>query len=288
MQTKLKAVLNSDVNWNSAVTLAVFHVGAIVAIFFFTWKALAIALILKWVSGSLGIGIGYHRLLTHRGFKTPKWLEYFLTICGMLALQGGAINWVVTHRIHHAFTERDADPHSPRHGVWWSHLGWILRGTAQQHPANVMKRYAPDLTNDPVHVWLNRLYFVPLIVCGIALLLWAGLPELLWGVFLRVTFAHHATWLVNSATHLWGKRRFETKDDSTNNWWVALLTFGEGWHNNHHAFSRAARHGLAWYELDVNWLGIRAMQAVGLAKEVHIVTKDGAVKKDEIRLPKAA
>jgi sn-1 stearoyl-lipid 9-desaturase len=288
MQTKIKGYLHSDVNWSSAVFLSAFHVGAILALFFFTWKGLIAAIVLTWIAGSLGIGIGYHRLLTHRGFKTPKWLEYFLTVCGMLALQGGAINWVVTHRIHHAFTERDGDPHSPRDGFWWSHIGWILRGTAQQHPEKVMQRYAPDLTNDPIHVWLNRLYFVPLILNGIALLAWGGMPAVLWGVFLRVTIAHHSTWLVNSATHLWGNRRFETSDDSTNNWWVALLTFGEGWHNNHHAFSRAARHGLAWYELDMNWLAIRALQSFGLIKDVHLVNEQGESNQSRPRLKKAA
>lgn len=288
MQTKLKAMLGSDINWSSATVLAIFHLLSISAIFFYSWKGLAAAIILTWVAGSLGIGIGYHRLLTHRGFKTAKWFEYFLTLCGMLALQGGAINWVVTHRIHHAFTDLGGDPHSPRHGLWWSHIGWILRGTAQQHPDKIMRRYAPDLTNDPVHVWLNRLYFVPLIICGIVLLAWGGWPALIWGTFLRVTFAHHSTWLVNSATHLWGTRRFHTTDDSTNNWWVALLSFGEGWHNNHHAFARAARHGLAWYELDANWLMIRLMQSMGLAKEVHVVTKEGAVSRDQTYLRKAA
>ena len=152
-----------------------------------------------------------------------------------------------------------------------------------------MRRYAPDLMNDPIHVWLNRLYFVPLIISGIVLLAWGGIPALVWGVFLRVTFAHHSTWLVNSATHVWGKRRFDTADDSTNNWWVALLTFGEGWHNNHHAFSRAARHGLAWYELDLNWAFIRSLELIGLAQEVHVVTKEGeAVGKQRVRLQKAA
>jgi stearoyl-CoA desaturase (delta-9 desaturase) len=288
MQTRLKAILKSDINWNSAIVLAIFHLLSISAIFFYSWKGLAAFIILTWVAGSLGIGIGYHRLLTHRGFRTPKWLEYFLTVCGMLAVQGGEINWVVTHRIHHAFTERDGDPHSPRQGLWWSHVGWILRGTAQQHPDKVMKRYAPDLMNDPVHVWLNRLYFVPVIISGLLLLAWGGLPALIWGVFLRVTFAHHSTWLVNSATHLWGTRRFHTADDSTNNWWVALLSFGEGWHNNHHAFARAARHGLAWYEIDANWLMIRLMQSIGLAKEVHVVTEEGAVNRDQAYLRKAA
>jgi sn-1 stearoyl-lipid 9-desaturase len=288
MQNWLKAKLQSDINWNSAIFLFLFHVGAIAALFFFTWKAFAIALFLTWVAGSLGIGIGYHRLLTHRGFKTPRWFEYFLTICGTLALQGGAINWVVTHRIHHAFTEQQGDPHSPRDGGWWSHIGWILRGTAQQHSEKVMRRYAPDLMNDPIHVLLNRLYFVPLILCGIVLLAFGGLPALMWGVFFRVTFALHSTWLVNSATHLWGTRRFETSDDSTNNWWVALLTFGEGWHNNHHAFSRAARHGLAWYELDLNWLAIRALIFLKLAKSVHVVSRDIQYTAERSRLREAA
>jgi len=289
MQSKIKAISKSDINWVSATALTIFHLLSVAALFFFSWKALAAAVVLTWVAGSLGIGIGYHRLLTHRGFKTPKWFEYFLTFCGTLALQGGAINWVVTHRIHHAFTERAGDPHSPRNGWWWSHVGWILQGTAQQHPSKVMRRYAPDLMNDPVHVWLNRLYFVPLTISGIALLAWGGLPALMWGVFLRVTFAHHSTWLVNSATHLWGTRRFETSDDSTNNWWVALLTFGEGWHNNHHAYSRAARHGLAWYELDLNWVAIRSLQFIGLAKEVYVLTETGEdVNKQRVRLQKAA
>jgi sn-1 stearoyl-lipid 9-desaturase len=288
MQNWLKARLRSDVNWNSAVFLSLFHIGALAALFFFSWKALASALFLTWVAGSLGIGIGYHRLLTHRGFKTPKWFEYFLTICGTLAMEGGAINWVVTHRIHHAFTEQTGDPHSPRDGRWWAHIGWILRGTAQQHSDKVMRRYAPDLMNDRVHILLNRLYFVPLIICGVVLLAGGGLPALMWGVFFRVTFALHSTWLVNSATHLWGSRRFETSDDSTNNWWVALLTFGEGWHNNHHAYSRAARHGLAWYELDLNWLAIRAFTWLRLANSVHVVTREILNGAERTRLREAA
>jgi fatty-acid desaturase len=288
MQNKLKARLNTDTNWNTMVFMIIFHLGAIGALFMFSWKAIAMAVVLSWLAGSVGIGIGYHRLLTHRGFQTPKWVEYFLTFCGTLALQGGAINWVVTHRIHHAFTDQPGDPHTPRDGRWWSHIGWILHGTAQQHSEQVMLRYAPDLMKDPVHLWLNRLYFVPLILCGFVLLALGGWSALMWGVFFRVTFGLHATWLVNSATHLWGSRRFETTDDSTNNWWVALLTFGEGWHNNHHAFPRAARHGLTWYEIDVNWWGIRALRFLGLAKSIKFVSRQQIRASRDYGLRKAA
>ena len=262
----------ASLNWITLSFMVIFHVGALAALFMFSWKALFITLFLWWVSGSLGIGIGFHRLLTHRGYKTPKLVEYFLTVCGTLALEGGAINWVVTHRIHHAHTEVPGlDPHTPREGRWWAHMGWILRGTAQQHEEAVMWRYAPDLMKDPVHVLINRLYYVPLVVLGIVLFAAGGWSLLMWGIFLRVTVGLHATWLVNSATHLWGSRRFESNDDSTNNLWVALITFGEGWHNNHHAYPRAARHGLSWYEIDVNWYGIRALQLLGLAKDIKLI-----------------
>lgn len=268
----VKVNQEAGINWTTSIFMVIFHVGALCALFMFSWKVLFVTLFLWWVSGSLGIGMGFHRLLTHRGYKTPKAVEYFLTLCGTLALEGGAINWVVTHRIHHAHTEEEGvDPHTPRDGRWWAHMGWILRGTAQQHEDEVLWRYAPDLMRDRVHFWLNRLYFVPLIVLGGVLLWFGGLSFLMWGTFLRVTVGLHATWLVNSATHLWGSRRFESNDDSTNNLWVALVTFGEGWHNNHHAHPRAARHGVAWYELDINWLGIRTLQLMGLAHDIKFI-----------------
>ncbi|MDT4966022.1 MAG: sn stearoyl-lipid 9-desaturase [Acidobacteriota bacterium] len=258
-------------NWLTAIFMVLFHLGAVVAVFMWSWQALVAALILWWVAGSLGVGMGYHRLLTHRGYKVPKAVEYFLTICGMISLEGGPIYWVVTHRIHHAHTDGAGDPHTPRDGGWWAHIGWILTGTAQGHDEATLQRYAPDLMKDKVHVWLNRLYWVPLVLLGVALLLLGGWKMLMWGTVLRVTFGLHSTWLVNSATHMWGSRRFETKDDSKNNWWVALLTFGEGWHNNHHAHPTAARHGLAWYEIDVSWWGIWTLQFLGLAKSIKLV-----------------
>jgi stearoyl-CoA desaturase (delta-9 desaturase) len=261
----------TGINWATCITMVVFHIGAVAALFMFSWPVVIATVGLWWLANGLGIGVGYHRLLTHRGFKTPKIVEYFLTVCGTLALEAGPIAWVTTHRIHHAHTDAPGDPHTPRDGSWWAHMGWVLTGTAQRYDTDVCERYAPDLMKDPVHRWLEKWYFVPLIALGVVLLAVGGWPMLFWGIFMRVTFGLHATWLVNSATHLWGTRRFETTDDSRNSWWVALLSFGEGWHNNHHAHPRAARHGLAWYEVDFNWWSIRLLCLLGLAKSVKLV-----------------
>jgi fatty-acid desaturase len=257
------------INWTTAFFMGMFHLGAVAAAFFFTWNALLVAILLWWMSGSLGIGIGYHRLLTHRGYKTPKWVEYFLTLCATLALEGGPIFWVATHRIHHQNSDREGDPHSPRDGKWWAHMGWILVGKSMHHDTATLARYVPDLAKDRFHIWLTKFHYLSMIVLGMALLAFGGLPFLLWGIFLRTVVGLHATWLVNSATHVWGSRRFATHDHSTNNWWVALLTFGEGWHNNHHAFPTSARHGLKWFEVDLNWYGIWVLQTLGLARQVH-------------------
>jgi len=259
------------INWVTTIFMTLFHIGAVAALFFFSWKGLIAAVILFWATGSLGIGMGYHRLLTHRGYKTPKFVEYFLTLCGTLALEGGPIFWVATHRIHHKFSDKEGDPHSPRDGKWWSHMGWILTGRSMHHDPETLARYVPDLAKDRVHVWLSRYHYVPQILVGVLLFWFGGLSVFLWGMFVRVVFLLHSTWAVNSATHLWGSRRFETRDRSTNNWWVALLTFGEGWHNNHHAHPVSARHGLKWYEFDLNWYGIWLLKTVGLAWQVHRV-----------------
>jgi stearoyl-CoA desaturase (delta-9 desaturase) len=260
------------INWFTSSIMVLFHLGAVAALFFFTWNAFFLAVVLWWISGSLGIGMGYHRLLTHRGYKTPKWVEYFLTICATLTLEGGPIFWVATHRIHHQYSDKEGDPHSPLDGKWWSHMGWILMGKSLHHDTTTLSRYVPDLSKDKFHVWITKYNYVPEVVLGLLVLAIGGLPCLLWGIFLRTTFGLHATWLVNSATHSWGSRRFVTRDHSTNSWWVALLTWGEGWHNNHHAHPVSARHGLKWYEVDFNWYGIWALKKLGLARQIRVTS----------------
>jgi fatty-acid desaturase len=260
---------DDEINWVTASFMIAFHIGAVVALFFFTWKAFAVAAVLWWVSTSLGIGIGYHRLLTHRGYKTPLWFEYFLTVCATLALEGGPIFWVATHRIHHQHSDQEGDPHSPRDGKWWAHMGWILMGKSMHHDTTTLARYVPDLAKDKFYIWITKYHYVPIIALGVALLALGGIPVLLWGIFLRTVVGLHFTWLVNSATHSWGTRRFATHDDSTNSWWVALVTWGEGWHNNHHAHPTSARHGLMWYEIDLNWYVIWIMNKIGLARQIR-------------------
>jgi stearoyl-CoA desaturase (delta-9 desaturase) len=258
------------VNWITAIAMAAFHVGAVAALFHVDAGAILTAVVLWVMAGMLGIGMGYHRLLTHRGYKTPRWVEYVLAGCGTLALEGGPIFWVAVHRIHHQKSDHEGDPHTPREGTFWAHMGWIFFGEGLHHDSSLLNKYVPDLSRDRFHVWLSRWHWVANVIVGLALLALGGIPYVLWGIFFRTTWGLHSTWLVNSATHLWGSRRFKTRDDSTNNWWVALMTFGEGWHNNHHAHPTSARHGLAWYELDQNWIGIRALQMCGLAWDVKI------------------
>lgn len=257
-------------NWKNIIILSSFHLLAIPALFTFSWANLAALIIGNWIVGSLGVGLGYHRLLTHRGFKTPKWLEYFFTILGTMSVQDSPDKWVATHRMHHAYVETDKDPHSTRGGFWWAQVGWVVWGTAQDHDTATLKRYVPDMMKDPVHMLISRFYYVPIIISAAILFAIGGWTMVVWGVFARVVVGWHTTWFVNSFSHLWGKREFETRDDSTNNWFVALLTFGEGWHNNHHAYPTSARHGLKWYQFDMNWIAIRLLEKVGWAREIKV------------------
>lgn len=263
-----------NVNWVTTIALLVLHIGAIASFFYFDWKSVIVAAVLYWTCVGWGIGMGYHRLLTHRSYRVPKPLEYFFAICGTLTLEGGPIFWVATHRLHHQRSDQPGDPHSPKDGPWWAHVGWIIFGESKHNATEMMSKYAPDLGRDPFYRWLNTYHYVPLVIMGLVLLGFGGLSMFLWGICTRVVLGLHATWLVNSATHLWGKRRFRTRDDSRNNWWVALLTFGEGWHNNHHAHPASARHGLTALELDLTWLQIRLLEWLGIAKKVQVARID--------------
>lgn len=259
-------------NWLTTSVLILLHAGAIAALFLFNWRDFAIAVFLYWMATGLGISMGYHRLHTHRSYQVPLLVEYFFAFCGALTLEGGPIFWVAVHRLHHQNSDQPGDPHSPRDGAWWSHMGWILLGETNHNNTRLMSKYAPDLAKHKFYIWLNNYHWVPTVVLAAATLALGGWALMLWAVFFRIVFGLHATWLVNSATHMWGARRFATRDDSRNTWWVALFTFGEGWHNNHHAHPTSARHGLAWYEFDLSWLQIRLLRRLGVARKIHVAS----------------
>ncbi|MGF1480234.1 MAG: acyl-CoA desaturase [Cyanophyceae cyanobacterium] len=258
--------------WSFIIGIVVIHLMALLALFpsNFSWRAIGIAFVLYIITGGLGITLGYHRLVAHRSFQTPKWLEYFFVFCGTLACQGGPIDWIGLHRIHHKHSDTEPDPHDSNRGFWWSHVGWMLF----KIPADKdIPRYTQDIANDPVYQFFQK-YFLPIqIVFGLLLLWLGGWPTVIWGIFVRLALVFHFTWFVNSATHRFGYKSHESHDNSRNCWWVALLTFGEGWHNNHHAYQYSARHGLQWWEIDTTWMMIRCLQFVGLAKNVKLAPK---------------
>jgi stearoyl-CoA desaturase (delta-9 desaturase) len=250
------------------------------------WRDVAIFLIMYLPIG-LGVTVGFHRLLTHRSFKTSPALRGLFAILGTMAIEGPVISWVADHRKHHAYTDRPGDPHSPHvdHGVGLrgalrgllhAHVGWLF--DHQQRGAR--ERFAPDLVADPVVSWVDRT-FVLWSLAGLAIPFamgyaiggtsTAGLEGMLWGGAMRVLVLHHVTYSINSLCHFFGRRRFATGDHSRNLSWLAPLSFGEAWHNNHHAFPTSAMHGLKRAELDLSGLLISGMERLGLVWDVQRV-----------------
>lgn len=257
------------IDWMTTVYLGGIHVVALLALLpsNFSWGAVGVAFVLYWLTAGIGITLGFHRLVTHRSFQTPKWVEYFLVFCGTLACQGGPIQWVGLHRVHHKYSDTIPDPHDSNKGFWWSHIGWMLR----KIPADKdVPRYTQDIYDDPFYQFCQKYFILIQVALGLLLFLWGGWSYVLWGIFVRLVVVFHFTWFVNSATHKFGYKSHESNDNSRNCWWVALLTFGEGWHNNHHAYQYSARHGLQWWEIDLTWMTIRLLQGLGLATDIKL------------------
>ena len=235
------------------------------------------------ISG-LGITIGYHRLFTHRSFEAPGWVRYMWGAFGSMAAEGSVVDWVGMHRCHHQHSDDKNDPHSPHQhgsgvigmikGFWHAHTGWMFR----PDPVN-LARYIVDFKDDKVvqavsrHFgwWLLVGLVVPTVIGGLWDMSWKGaLLGFLWGGAVRTLWVHHVTWSINSVCHIWGGRPYKSHDESRNNPIMGILGFGEGWHNNHHAFPASARHGLAWWQFDTSYILIRAMEKVGMASRVRV------------------
>jgi stearoyl-CoA desaturase (delta-9 desaturase) len=278
------------VDWPYAISFALYHVVALLAFWpwLFSWTGLCLALAGTYVFGTLGINLCYHRLLTHRSFDCPKWLERCLAILGVCCLQDTPARWVGVHRLHHQFSDESPDPHSPLVTFLWGHVGWLLVPNHELSRMQLYERYAKDLLRERFYmnlerrflwVWINLAQWAVFYLGGLLIGLastsanWSesiqfGLSVLVWGVFVRTVVVWHITWSINSVTHMWGYRNYDTDENSKNNVLIGLISNGEGWHNNHHAQPRAAAHGHKWWEFDVTYLTIQALKSVGLASKV--------------------
>ncbi len=262
---------------------ATVHIVGLLAPFrYFSYPRLAAAFLL-YVATGMGITFSYHRQLAHRSFASPKWLEYTAAYCGMMAFQGAPLEWVSDHRYHHLHTETPLDPHSSYEGFWWSHLGWMLDSEAYLRRCDDRRNVA-DLAKQPFYAHMQCHYLAHTAAHFGLCLAVGGLPFFCWRMA-AVALLYHVTWFVNSAAHLWGAREYETGDQSRNSWWVGFLAFGEGWHNNHHAFEYSARHGLRPRQFDITWMLIRALERLGLVWSVKLPSEAA---KARLRLPRPA
>ncbi|HLG62128.1 MAG TPA: acyl-CoA desaturase [Ktedonosporobacter sp.] len=232
------------------------------------WSDITLLLIMYSLT-AFGVTVGFHRMLTHRSFRPHPVIKFILLVLGSMALEGHALEWAATHIKHHANSDREGDPHSPVEGFFHAHIGWIFN-TEKADP-NV---YCRNLVRDPMIVFIDRTFFLWAALSIVIPFAIGGWHGLLWGGLVRIFLAHHVTWSVNSVCHTFGRRDFETTDQSRNEWIVGLLAFGEGWHNNHHAFPRSAFHGLRWWQFDLSGYLIWTLERFGLVKDVYRVTPE--------------
>jgi fatty-acid desaturase len=263
----MRAPLTQDyypMRWDIFLFMATVHLLALVSLPFVSIPNLVACGILYSLS-CLGVTVGLHRMMSHRSFVAPKWLERILVTIGTVAAQGGPIEWIGLHRHHHMHSDQPVDHHDSGRGFWWSHMGWMFHTVPAYKKIDSLTK---DLQKDDYYVWLEKNFLALQLPVALVLYLIGGWSMVGWGIFVRLVLAYHATWLVNSATHKWGYRTTDSDDTSRNNWWVALLTFGEGWHNNHHSRQVRARHGLQWWEIDVSWWIISTLERLGLITKV--------------------
>jgi fatty-acid desaturase len=270
MSKLVRTVSEIKPDYGVIIWMAAIHIIALAGIFCFSWENFAVMMVANFMTGCIGITLCYHRLLTHRTYQVPKWFERVLATFGTLALQGSPLEWVAHHRMHHAGSDTASDPHDASQGFYHSHWGWLFKYTPEFDDPAKLRKFGRDLVNDPYYRLLDTVWMQILIQVIFGLILGAigGLPWIIWGVFVRLVVVYHSTWFVNSASHIWGYKNYQVNDRARNNWWVALLTWGEGWHNNHHAHDNIAPAGHKWWEVDITYMLIRLMKFVGLAKNV--------------------
>jgi fatty-acid desaturase len=268
-QLKQQSKQQSKQQWNKTnlFWIVAVHLVALAAIPFFTWSALIVCLVGIFIFAPLGINVGYHRLLTHRGFKCDRWLRNTLITIGSMIGAGPPVHWAAMHRVHHRFSDTAADPHDSTRGFWYSHVMHLFVIDDHEQEDYLVK-YAPDLMKDKYLQFLNVYGLYLALAVMPVLYYFGGISWVLWGGFVRTVCTWHIMWFVNSASHMWGYRNYETKDSTVNCWWVGLLAAGEGWHNNHHANPACAKHGHRWWEFDLSFQFIRAFEFLGWVRGV--------------------
>jgi len=279
-----------EIDWGYAAGVLIFHLLALLAFFpwFFSWTGVLLVPLGIYAFGTVGICVGFHRLLTHRSFSCPRWLERTFILLGTCSVMDSPAYWAAVHRKHHRFADDEHDPHSPLGSFVWSHFGWYMMKLDPAQRGELVETYAKDVMRDPLYAFLERhwgnwlavilLSWLTFFGLGLGAAVAAGVAPadavqfgasiLVWGGFVRTVLVFHDTMCVNSITHLWGYRNYDTNDNSRNNVVIGILASGEGWHNNHHADPRSARHGHLWWEFDLPWATIRLLQRIGLARDV--------------------
>ena len=257
-----------DFGWLVSLPFYAVHVTAVVgvALMGFSWSGVALALALYYVR-MFGVTGGYHRYFSHRTYRTSRAFQFVLAVLAQSSIQKGALWWAAHHRDHHKYSDTPRDPHSYRdYGFWYSHVGWILSSETEETDYSRVS----DLARYPELRWLNKWHVVPSVVLAVALFFIGGWHALLWGFFVSTTLLWHGTFTINSLSHIWGKRRYSTTDDSKNNPVLAIVTMGEGWHNNHHYYPRSVRQGFRWWQIDMTYYVLRSLALVGIVWDLHV------------------
>jgi stearoyl-CoA desaturase (delta-9 desaturase) len=259
---------DDSIDWIGAIPFLGIQFAAIVGLFYFpiTWKGIALCvgtyLVRMWALTSFS-----HRYFSHRSFKAGRKFQFFMALMSTLSVQNGVLWWAANHRHHHRFSDMPEDLHSPKQrGFWWAHFGWMLSRVSNPRRYDLVR----DLTKYPEIVWLDRYWLVPVVLEAVALVLIGGWTAFYWGFLASILLFFHCTFTVNSIAHIWGKQRYETGDTSRNNFWIALITLGEGWHNNHHHYQSSARQGFYWWEIDPSYYGLKLMEKAGLIWDVRV------------------
>jgi stearoyl-CoA desaturase (delta-9 desaturase) len=281
--------VTGQIFWIYLSGFIVLHLLALLAFvpWLFSWTGVILIFVGNYVFGSLGVNLAYHRLLTHAGLKVPKWLEHTLAILGVCCLQDAPARWVAIHRMHHQYSDKERDPHSPLVNFFWGHMGWLIYQNKYFGTSDFYDRYVRDILKDPFYYrleknlmqwWVYLAHAVLFFLCGFGVGWWLkgdasgglqfGLSILVWGVFVRTVYVWHITWAVNSVTHTWGYQNYDVGDASRNNLLIGFTNNGEGWHNNHHAYPRCVSHGHKWWEIDLTYTFVLLLEKVGLAKDV--------------------